>query len=207
MPPVLTLATGDVLLGDGRRAPAAAVVSLRRCNTCFLHKCMSPELEGTTSPPIMHNWYWYCPQVPYYAAVVDPGAAAARRSHYPGYTQGDFLSSYHPDQPGTAVPPPPPSRDMVQSLSPFGVLKDMEGLKEAIRRAKEGSGEIEQLVLSTTFALREQAFTALLSQCGKEKSSKKALEVFNWYGQRTWQWRRLAVPISMFCCRLCCGLL
>eukprot|EP00877_Chromochloris_zofingiensis_P002348 jgi/Chrzof1/12113/Cz06g21250.t1 len=80
----------------------------------------------------------------------------------------------------SATPQPANSDGRHIDIDGCSVRQDeLSGLKEAIRRAKEGCGQIEQLLLSTTLALRAQEFAALLSQCGKQKNSKKALEVFN----------------------------
>lgn len=87
---------GDVV------GPCCSCGTLPRCITKFLHKCMSPVLDRITSPAIIHSWYWYCPQVPSYAAIVDPGAAAAWHPHCP-YALGDFFSSHHPGSPPAAT--------------------------------------------------------------------------------------------------------
>lgn len=55
---------------------------------------------------------------------------------------------------------------------------DMHSLKAAVSAAEIGTGQVAKAICSSTFKPREQAFTKLISVCGRWKQPKKALEVF-----------------------------
>lgn len=55
---------------------------------------------------------------------------------------------------------------------------DMDTLKAAIQAAKPDCGEVRRAIESSTFKPRERAFTRLINMCGRQKESRKALEVF-----------------------------
>lgn len=55
---------------------------------------------------------------------------------------------------------------------------DMHSLKAAVREAGVGTGQVANAIRSSTFKPREQAFTKLISVCGRWKQARKALEVF-----------------------------
>ena len=55
---------------------------------------------------------------------------------------------------------------------------DMDTLKAAIQAATPDSGEVRKAIQSSTFKPRERAFTRLINMCGRQKESRKALEVF-----------------------------
>eukprot|EP00210_Caulerpa_lentillifera_P004579 g4369.t1 len=55
---------------------------------------------------------------------------------------------------------------------------DMHSLKAAVSAAEVGTGQVEEAIRSSTFKPREQAFTKLISVCGRWKQTNKALEVF-----------------------------
>jgi len=59
-------------------------------------------------------------------------------------------------------------------LAPF----DMDTLKAAIQAARPDCGEVRKAIESSTFKPRERAFTRLINMCGRQKESRKALEVF-----------------------------
>jgi len=55
---------------------------------------------------------------------------------------------------------------------------DMDSLKAAIQVARPDCGEVRKAIESSTFKPRERAFTRLINMCGRQKESRKALEVF-----------------------------
>eukprot|EP00210_Caulerpa_lentillifera_P005241 g5008.t1 len=55
---------------------------------------------------------------------------------------------------------------------------DMNSLKAAIYHAEAGTGEIAKAISKCTFKPGERAFTKIISNCGRWRSSEKAFEVF-----------------------------
>lgn len=58
-------------------------------------------------------------------------------------------------------------------------IRDMAQLERAVLWASTGSGEVSRIICSCTFHPRIQAFTKLITLCGRSGDAPKALEVFD----------------------------
>lgn len=64
------------------------------------------------------------------------------------------------------------------STSPKDCIRDMVQLERAVLWATTGSGEVQRVIASCTFQPRIQAFTKLITLCGRTGDAAKAQEVF-----------------------------
>jgi pentatricopeptide repeat protein len=73
-------------------------------------------------------------------------------------------------------------KDSVQKFQKTGeggeAPSDMDSLKAAVQNADSTKGCVRDIILSSSFQMRATGFTSLLQTCNRQKSWKKALEVF-----------------------------
>eukprot|EP00210_Caulerpa_lentillifera_P005247 g5014.t1 len=124
------------------------------------------------------------PSVYWQTAVFEPNVIGVQhpiRSRYYDAASGGRIGSWTRPSSGRysfARRPRTTSQNSDNKSKKPKVPWDMHSLKAAVREAEVGTGQVANAIRSSTFRPREQAFTKLISVCGRWRQVKKALEVF-----------------------------